>query len=135
MALASTVAWGADPTSASLRYIARALLVGMIDIHTRQVPYLPLGDAEPDAVLDPAHGLDGDGHFPASPHVTFLEKDMGHVAIVRVDDQPLDSPDISVCGVHRLAAAQGHVASGTLSTTRGCASPAPTPTPVLMPRL
>src|SRR6266516_7520519 len=39
------------------------LQVWMIDVHRRQVLYVPLGDVEPDTVLDAGHGTDRDGHL------------------------------------------------------------------------
>ena len=37
---------------------------------------------------------------------------MGHVAAARVNDKPLDSPDLAVGGMDRVAAAHGYLSQG-----------------------
>ena len=54
----------------------------------------------------PLHGADRDGHFLAAPEVTFLEEYVGHMMIVRCDDQallPVRSPRPPRAPAHRGA--------------------------------
>ena len=60
--------------------------------------------------FDPAHGADRDGHFLAAPEVTLLQEYVGHMMIVRCDDQPLHVSDLPVHRVHLLTAAHRHLA-------------------------
>ena len=70
----------------------------MIDVHRRQVLHVPLGDVEPDAVLDAGHGADRDGHLLAAPQVTLLQEHVAHMVAAGVDDQALDLADSAIGG-------------------------------------
>ncbi len=85
------------------------LPVRVVDVYRRQVLDLLLGEVEPDTVVDAGHGTDRDGHFFTAPHVPLLEEHVGHVVAVRVDDQPLDFPDVAVGGMDVLTAAHLHL--------------------------
>ena len=41
-----------------------------------------------------------------------LQEHMSHVVVARVDDEPLDPPDVAIGGMDLLAAAHGHLAQG-----------------------
>jgi len=86
----------------------------MIDIHGWQVLYFPPGDTELDSFVNPSYGTDRDGHFPAAPEVSLLEKNVRDVMITRVNHQSLDSPDVAVRGMDLIAATHGYLAQGDL---------------------
>ena len=65
-------------------------------ISWRQVFYLLLGQAEPDPVLDTGHRAGWDGDLLASPQMPLLEQHVGHPVVVRVDQEALDPPDLTI---------------------------------------
>ena len=103
------------------------LPIRVMDVHRRQVLHLLLGDVEPDTVVDPGHDADRDGHFLAAPQVPLLEQYMGHAVTVRVDDQPLDFPDVTVGGMDMLAAAHLHLVQGDGVVGDGLGNVVPAP--------
>ena len=72
----------------------------------RQVLHLLLGEVEPDSFVDRGHGTDRDGDFPAAPQMPLLEQHMGHLLVVRIDDESQYLPDFAVDGMDRLAGNQ-----------------------------
>ena len=94
-----------------LRFLV-ALPAGAIDVHGRQVLRLLLGDIELDDVHDPSDGADRNGHFPAAEQMPLLQQHVAHVVVARVDDKPLDPPDLAVGGIDALSAAHADLARG-----------------------
>jgi hypothetical protein len=82
----------------------------MVDFYRRQVLNLLLGDIEQDAVIGVTDTANRDSHLFAAPQMTFLEKHVGYLVIPRVDDQPLDTPDLPVRGMDLLASSYSHLA-------------------------
>ena len=72
----------------------------------RQVLHLLLGDVEPDSFVDRGHGTDRDGDFPPAPQMPLLEHHMGHLLVVRIDDESQHLPDFAVGGMDMLAGTQ-----------------------------
>ena len=89
-----------------------ALSAGVVDVHERQVLRLLLGDVELDAVHDPGDGPDRDGHFPAAKHMPLLQQHVADVMAARVDDKPLNSPDLAVGGIDALIAPHADLTRG-----------------------
>src|SRR5262245_23385291 len=69
---------------------------------SRQFSYLFLREVEPDSVVGPGHGADGDGDFLAAPQVSLLEQHVGHPVIARADEEALHPPDLTIDGVDRV---------------------------------
>src|ERR1039458_6267241 len=82
-----------------------ALPARVLAAHQRQVFYLPLGDVQPDAVVDLGNGADRDGDLLAAPQMPLLEQDVGHLAAARIDGEPLYQADFAVGGMDMLPAA------------------------------
>src|SRR6266702_7781375 len=70
----------------------------------RQVFYLLLGQAELDTVLDTGHRADRDRDLLAPPQMPLLEQHVGHPVVVRVDQEALDPPDLTVEGMDGITA-------------------------------
>src|SRR5437773_3031315 len=71
-------------------------------LHWRQVFYLLLGQAEPDPVLHTGHRADRDGDLLTPPQMPLLEQHVGHPVVVRIDQEALDPPDLTVEGMDGL---------------------------------
>src|SRR5438094_2206203 len=77
----------------------------------RQIPYLPPGDTEPDAVLaEPGHHLGRDGGIGAAPRGPVPDQHVGHPAAARVDAHGAEVPGLAVRGVHAVVPAVFHLA-------------------------
>jgi len=100
---------GRDPGFRPQLWLGAGLPTRVMDVHGWQVLHLLLSEVEPDTVIDPGHGTDRDGHFLTAPHVSLLEEHVGHVVAFRVDDQPLDFPDVAVGGMDVLTATHLHL--------------------------
>jgi uncharacterized repeat protein (TIGR01451 family) len=92
-----------------LRRAARRRLALPVEVYRRQVLDVLLGDLELYAVGGAGHRADRDGYLLAAPQVAFLEEHMGDVVAAGVDDQALDLADVTVSGMHVLAAAYGYL--------------------------
>src|SRR5262249_10660893 len=68
-----------------------------------QVFHLFPGDVEPDAVVDLGDGADRDGDLLAPPQMPLLQQHVGHVLVVRVDEEPLHPADLAIDGMDMLA--------------------------------
>jgi hypothetical protein len=76
--------------------------LGCFDVHEREVLRLLLADVEVDAVHHPGDSTDRNDHIPAAEQMSLLQEHVAHVVIARVDDKPLDPPDLAVCGIDAL---------------------------------
>jgi hypothetical protein len=81
----------------------------VVDAAPRQVPDLPPGDAEPDAVVEPGYLSGWDGDVLAVPDRPLADQHVGHLTAARVDAQGAQVPDVAVGGVHVLAAVLLHL--------------------------
>jgi hypothetical protein len=89
---------------------ARCVSVRVVELDRRQLSHLVPGEAELHAVVYVGDRTDRNGDLFLAPEVSLVEQDMGDVMIRRVDDQPLDPPDVAVRCVDALAAAHLNVA-------------------------
>src|SRR5271170_3939764 len=64
---------------------------------------LVLGQLDRDALVDLLNRVDRNGDLLATPEVTFLQENMRHMPVSRVDDQSLHLADLTVARVHGLA--------------------------------
>jgi hypothetical protein len=103
-----------DPAGVIREALAATGMPGRLTVGRgrRQVLYLPPGDAEPDAAVEPGHRVERDGDVLATPPVPFPEQHVGHLAAARVDQETADLPDVAVDGVDVVAAVLRYLALG-----------------------
>jgi hypothetical protein len=94
------------------RAVPSGLATGAIDVHLRQVLHLLFCQVDLDALGDPGHGVDRNGHLLAAPQMPLLQQHVRHVMAGGVDDQPFDLADVAVGGINVLAALHLHLARG-----------------------
>ena len=75
-------------------------------VRWRQILHLLLGEVEPDSFVDRGHGTHRDGDFLMAPQMPLLEQHMGHLLVVRIDDESQHLPDFAVDGMDTLAGTQ-----------------------------
>jgi hypothetical protein len=104
----------------------------MVELDDGKVLDLLLGQGEADPAFDSMDDTNGYGHFSPSQCMSFLEEHMGHMVMLRLDNQSLNSTDLAVDRMHMVAATHRNRAQGRGIECDGTRhAPSLTPTPIV----